>query len=61
MHVVTYQGPGVAENGDLSLLTQATSGEAQPLHPQLRLKQHFLRLATVTGTGEKFFRVRLWG
>ena len=49
---------GSRERGP-SLLAQATSGEAQPLHPQLRLKQHLFRLATVTGTGEKIFRVRL--
>ncbi len=30
-------------------------------HPQLRVKQQQLRLATVTGTGEKTFRVPLSG
>jgi hypothetical protein len=30
------------------------SGVAQPLHPQLRLKQQLFRLAAVTGTEEKY-------
>jgi hypothetical protein len=33
-------------------------GHSVRLNPQLRLKQHLFRLATVTGTGEKIFRVR---
>jgi len=45
----------------LLLLTQASSGGAQPLYPQLKLKQHLFRFAIVTKTGEKISRVRLWG
>ena len=45
----------------LSLLAQASSGVIQSLHPQLRLKQPQLRLATVTGIGREKSYVLLWG